>query len=126
MKKIIAGILVAAFMAATVCPPQAQAANDESGGVKGFLTGCCFGMRVAADYNEKGIGERDFVPWFFVGFCLGTRAQSDYADGKSTQLREWGRILPYVGVVFAIWDGVDGANGVTRSDYAEKYGSTYY
>jgi len=99
MKKIIAGLLVAAFMLVSVSPTPAQAATGEGrGGVMGFIAGCCFGVRAGADYN----------------------------DGKEIHWREWIMLIPYVNIVFAIWNGVDGANGVTRADYAEQYGSTYY
>ena len=99
MKKIIAGLLVAAFMLVSVSPVQAEMAEGEGrGGVMGFIAGCCFGVRAGSDYN----------------------------DGKEIHWREWVMLIPYVNIVFAIWSGVDGANGVTRADYAEQYGSTYY
>ncbi|VGO22552.1 hypothetical protein [Pontiella sulfatireligans] len=126
MKRIIAGLLVTAFMLASTATTQAEAAKDDGGGLKGFLTGCCLGTRAAADYNTDGIGDRDFVPWFFVGCCLGGRTQIAYTDGKTVHWREWGRLIPYAGIVFAVWDGVDGAGGETTADFVEKYGSTYY
>jgi hypothetical protein len=73
-------------------------AEKGRGCVMGFLAGCCFGIRTAADYNS----------------------------GLDVHWREWVRLIPYVGIVFAVWDGIDGANGVTRASYAEQYGSTYY
>lgn len=86
-------------MLVSVSPTPAQAATGEGrGGVMGFIAGCCFGVRAGADYN----------------------------DGKEIHWREWIMLIPYVNIVFAIWNGVDGANGVTRADYAEQYGSTYY
>lgn len=97
MKKIIAGILVAAMVLTTVAPT-AQAAEKGRGGVMGFIAGCCFGIRAGADYN----------------------------DGKEIVWREWVMLIPYVNIVFAIWNGIDGANGTTRADYAEQYGSTYF
>lgn len=97
MKKLIAGILVAAFMLASVSPVQAEK-GEGRGGFMGFIAGCCFGIRAGADYNS----------------------------GKEIHWREWVKLIPYVGLVFAVWDGIDGANGVTRADYAEQYGSTYY
>lgn len=97
MKKIIAGLLVVAFMAVAISPAQA-AKGEGRGGVMGFIAGCCFGMRAGSDYN----------------------------DGKEIHWREWCHLIPYVGIVFMIWDGVDGANGVTRAQYAEQYGSTYF
>jgi hypothetical protein len=126
MKKVIAGIMVGTIIFCTLAPSQAEPAKSEKGGVKGFLSGCCFGTRGAVDFNTDGTGDRDFLSWFVVGCCLGGRAQIDYADGKDIHWREFCRVFPYVGVVFMIWDGVDGANGVTRADIAEKYGSIYY
>lgn len=96
MKKLIAGILVATMVLTTVAP--IAQAGEGRGGVMGFIAGCCFGMRAGADYN----------------------------DGKEIVWREWCQLIPYVGIVFAIWNGVDGASGVTRADYAETYGSTYF
>ncbi|WP_372808255.1 hypothetical protein [Pontiella sp.] len=124
MKKTVAGLLVASFVVATIAP--AHAAEAKKGGVEGFLSGCCLGARTAADYNTEGTGEREFVPWLLVGCCLGGRTQIDYAQGKDIHWRDWGRLIPYAGVVFAVWDGLDGANGVTRPGIAETYGSTYY
>lgn len=97
MKKLIAGILVAAMVVCTVVP-QAQAGDKGRGGFMGFIAGCCFGIRAGADYN----------------------------DGKEIVWREWVMLIPYVNIVFAIWNGIDGANGVTRADYAEQYGSTFF
>ncbi len=99
MKKLIACLLAGAFMMATVAPVQAEMAKGEGrGGVMGFIAGCCFGVRAGSDYN----------------------------DGKEIHWREWVMLIPYVNLVFAVWNGIDGANGVTRADYAEQYGSTYY
>ena len=97
MKKLIAGLLVAVMVLGTVAP-QAQAAEKGRGGIMGFIAGCCFGVRAGSDYNS----------------------------GKEIHWREWVRLIPYVGLVFAIWDGIDGANGTTRADYAEQYGSTFF
>ncbi len=120
MKKIITGLLLATFMLASIAPAQA------AGGFEGFLTGCCFGPRAVGDFNAEGIGDREFGWWFLAGCCFGPRAQIDYANGKLVHWREWGRAIPYAGIVFAIWDGIDGANGTTRSGLVEMYGSTYY
>lgn len=68
------------------------------GGLMGFIAGCCFGIRAAGAYNE----------------------------GKEIHWREWVRLIPYLNIVFAIWDGIDGANGMTTGDYAKKYGSVFY
>jgi phosphotransferase system glucose/maltose/N-acetylglucosamine-specific IIC component len=75
-----------------------QAVNTNRGGIMGFIAGCCFGPRAGSDYN----------------------------DGKEIHWREWALLVPVVSIVFAVWNGIDGANGVTTKDYAEKYGASYY
>ncbi len=123
MKKIAAFVAIATAMAVTT--PATRAANPDAGGIKGFLVGCCFGMRTSADYNENGTGGRDFLTWFLTG-CLGGRTQMDYEKGKSVYWREIARIVPYVGVIFQIWDGVEGAQGMTRSAYQQSLGASYF
>ena len=56
----------------------------------------------------------------------GIRAGADYNSGKEIHWREWCMLIPYVNIVFAIWNGIDGANGVTRADYASQYGGMFY
>lgn len=70
----------------------------QSGGIGGALVGCCFGVRTAGAFNE----------------------------GKQLHFRDWGRIIPYVGVVFAVWDGIEGAQGITSGQLRQSYGATYY
>lgn len=89
-------ILLVALMALLSVAPGAMARDN--GGLVGGIIGCCFGVRSAAAYN----------------------------DGKDLHWREWGRIIPFVEIVFMIWDGVDGLNGRTTADYASQYGSNYY
>lgn len=98
MKKVIAGILVLTMVAFSFAPVAQAKTGEGRGGVMGFIAGCCFGMRAGSDYN----------------------------DGKEIHWREWCHLIPYVGLVFALWDGIDGANGTTRADYAEQYGSVYF
>lgn len=125
MKRVMI-VFVAAVLFMTSMSEVSHAANSEPGGFKGLLSGCCFGHRVAGDYNELGTGKVNFTGWFLVGFCFGIRAQEDYSTGKDMTFRDWGRAIPYVNIVFAIWDGIDGANGLTRSDYQMKFGASYY
>ena len=96
MKKFIAGLLLAVFLMGVASP--SMAINANRGGIMGFIAGCCFGIRTGAAYN----------------------------DGKEVHWRQWGRIVPFVGIVLAIWDGIDGANGVTTKEYAVKYGTIFY
>lgn len=94
MKKFVF-VLMAGLLLSTAGVSQAATSR---GGLMGFISGCCFGVRSGAAYN----------------------------DGKEIHWRQWIRLIPIVGLVGAVWDGVDGANGVTTSDYAKKYGSIYY
>ncbi len=96
MKKVIGGVLAALMIQLTLAP--VASASSGRGGFMGLVAGCCFGIRAAAAYN----------------------------DGKDIHWREWCQVIPYVGLVFAIWNGIDGANGVTTADLTARYGATYY
>ena len=96
MKKTLVCVMAAVMLAMSVGSAPAEAQGR--GGFMGFIAGCCFGIRAGAAYN----------------------------DGKEIHWREWCGLIPYVGIVFAIWNGIDGANGVTTADYAKKYGSSFY
>lgn len=96
MRKLMVAALAAMILVGTV--GSSSAINTNRGGLMGFIAGCCFGIRTGAAYN----------------------------DGKEVHWRQWCRLIPYVGVVFAIWDGVDGTNGMQTKDYASKYGSVFY
>jgi len=76
--------------------PTAQA--EGRGGFMGFIAGCCFGLRTGGDYNE----------------------------GKEVHWREWVMLIPIANLVFAVWTGIEGAQGKTTSDYAAEYGSSFY
>jgi hypothetical protein len=96
MKKTIACMMAAMMLALSA--GSASAVNENRGGVMGFIAGCCFGIRAGGEYNE----------------------------GKEIHWREWVTLIPYVNIVFAIWNGIDGANGMSTKDYAKKYGSSFY
>ncbi len=89
-------IMMVVLMALLSIAPAAMA--HETGGITAGIIGCFFGVRSATAFN----------------------------DGKDLHWREWIRIIPFVNIVFAIWDGVDGANGRTTSSLATEYGSNYY
>jgi hypothetical protein len=100
MKKWVASLIIGMFVLLAVAPA-ANAAGGKGngrGGFMGFIAGCCFGVRAGSAYN----------------------------DGKELHFREWCTIIPYVGLVFSIWNGIDCAGGTTTSDLAAKYGATYY
>ena len=96
MKKIVVSLAICSILLSSVSP--SQAINEQRGGLMGFIAGCCFGIRSGAAYN----------------------------DGKEIHWREWILLVPIVGFVCAIWNGIDGANGMQTSDYAKKYGSAFY
>lgn len=89
---------IAVVVALALLGTTAGAAGTGRGGFMGFIAGCCFGIRAGGDYNE----------------------------GKDIHWREWCRLIPWAGIVFAVWDGIEGAQGKTRSDYAREYGSHFY
>jgi len=97
MKKIVAGLLIALLMFLAFAPA-VSAVNSQRGGFMGFIAGCCFGIRAGAAYN----------------------------DGKELHFREWCTIIPLVGLVFGIWNGMTCSSGTTTADLAKEYGATYY
>ena len=97
MKKLSLVLLAGSMLLAVPMQVDAQAASGR-GGIGGFLVGCCFGVRTAGQFNE----------------------------GKDLHFRDWGRIIPYVGAVFSIWDGIEGAQGKTSSDLQATYGAQYF
>ena len=101
MKKSIVAFLVV-LMALFATAPAASAAKAKitrpAGGVAGFLVGCCIGPRSAAAYNE----------------------------GKDLHWTEWARLIPYVGWVVGIINGIDAFNGMDTADMVKTYGSQYY
>jgi hypothetical protein len=85
-------------MLALVCATATPVQAAGRGGLMGFIAGCCFGIRAGGDYNE----------------------------GKEIHWREWIRIIPVVGLIIGIWDGIECYNGKTGADYAAQYGSQFY
>jgi hypothetical protein len=96
MKKTLLSLAIIGILFSSV--GTSQALNEQRGGFMGFIAGCCFGIRAGAAYN----------------------------DGREIHWREWCGLIPYVGIIFSIWNGIDGANGMQKSDYAKKYGSVFY
>jgi len=97
MKKLCLAFVASTLLLAVPMQAQAQAASGRGGPI-GFVVGCCFGVRTAAQWNE----------------------------GKDLHFRDWGRIVPYVGAVFAIWDGIEGAQGTTTATLQTTYGLQYF
>lgn len=97
MKKTLL-IALTALLTLTAAPTIKAETAPGRGGCIGAIVGCCFGIRSAAAYNE----------------------------GKSLDIREWLRVIPVAGVVAAVWNSIEGWNGVTTSDLREKVGAEYY
>jgi hypothetical protein len=96
MKKWIVAGLMTAMLLGGL--PQQADAQMERGGIGGLLVGCCFGIRTTGQWN----------------------------DGKDLHFRDWGRLIPVVNIVLAVWDGIQGYEGITTSDLSQEYGSQYY
>ena len=98
MKKVLLVCCVAAFLV-TLAPANSEAKTDHGkGGLPAFVIGCCWGVREGTEWNE----------------------------GANLHWREWCRIVPLVGTVIAIWDGVECAGGATAHDWAKKNGADWY
>jgi len=95
MKKVLVAGIVAVMLMGSM--PQAEA-QQRSGGIGGFLVGCCFGIRTAGQFNA----------------------------GKDLHFRDWGRLIPIVNIGLAVWDGIQGFEGVTTADLSRNYGSQFY
>ncbi len=90
--------VVSVLVALLIGASSVAEAKEGRGGLGGLLVGCCFGVRTAGAFNE----------------------------GQQLHFRDWARLVPYVGVIFAVWDGVEGAKGMTASDLRRSYGAVYY
>ena len=91
-------LIVAALATATLAMATSTVQAREAGGLAGGIVGCCFGVRTAAAWNE----------------------------GKNLDIREWLRIVPFAGIVAAVWNTVDGWNGITTADLRQIAGEQYY
>ena len=96
-KMLILGTVAAFLMASTVFTSEARV-NREPGGIGAFFIGCCWGIREGSEWNE----------------------------GADMHWREWCRIIPWAGIVFAIWDGVDCYKGIGAHEWAKKNGANWY
>ena len=67
-----------------------------------------------------------FIVAFLVGCCWGIREGSEWNEGADMHWREWCRIIPYVGGLFAIWDGIDCYGGMTAHEWAKKNAANWY
>ncbi len=80
-KSLCLGVAMAALLCSL--PSSAQAQERGRGGVMGFIAGCCFGPRAAADYNEGK--EIHFREWLRI---FGVFAIWDGVDGMSGKTRD--------------------------------------
>lgn len=100
MKKMIIATIAITFMLSILAPIPTMARNEnrKPGGIAAFFIGCCFGPRVGTEWNE----------------------------GADMHWREWAPIIPYVGIIFSIWNGIDCADGMTAHEFAEQNGANWY
>lgn len=63
---------------------------------------------------------------FVVGCCFGIRTAGAWNEGKELHFRDWGRIIPFVSIVLAVWDGFDSYSGVTTKDLQTKYPGNFF
>ncbi len=50
----------------------------------------------------------------------------EWNDGAELHWREWTPLIPYVGFIFSVWNGLDCYNGMTAHQWAEKNGANWY
>lgn len=93
--------------------------------MKKIMTVCLFALMLTSAVPAQAAG-RGGLMGFIAGCCFGIRAGGAYNEGKEIHWREWVGLIPIANIVFAIWNGIEGANGMTTSDYAAKYGSQFY
>ena len=87
------------------------------------VLGCMLSMGAVTVRAEQAQEQRGGAMGFVAGCLFGLRAAAAYNEGKEIHWREWARALFSP---FAIWDGIDGAKGVTSSSLAEMYGAQFY
>ena len=63
---------------------------------------------------------------FFIGCCWGLREGLEYNEGADLHWREIAVIIPYVGLVISIWNGVECYKGATAHEWAEQNGANWY
>lgn len=98
MRKAVVLLCCAVFLI-SIAPIASEAKVDrEPGGPAAFLVGCCWGIREGTQWN----------------------------DGSDMHWREWVRIVPIVGFVVAIWDGIECYNGITSHEWARQNGANWY
>jgi len=98
MKNVVITVLVVAFLC-SIAPTKSEAkTTQQPGGLPAFVVGCCWGLREGTEWNE----------------------------GAAMHWREWVRIVPLVGTVIAIWDGVECAQGIKAHDWAKTNGADWY
>ncbi|MDD4870794.1 MAG: hypothetical protein PHR77_09560 [Kiritimatiellae bacterium] len=98
MKKVLIACFVVALIL-TLNPVTSEAkTSTQPGGLPAFVVGCCWGLREGTEWNE----------------------------GAGMHWREWVRIVPFVGAVIAVWDGVECYQGIKAHDWAKQNGADWY
>ena len=84
---------------------------------------CLLGLGAVEGRAEEADKGRGGAMGFVAGCLFGLRGAAAYNEGKEIHWREWARVMF---APFAIWDGIDGAQGVTSASLAKQYGAQYY
>ena len=66
------------------------------------------------------------APAFFIGCCFGLREGTMWNEGADLHWREWSTIIPVVGGLVAIWNGIECAQGLTSRQFVEQFGVNWY
>ncbi len=91
--------------------------------MKKIIAGLLVAMFLLGAVNTTMAAEgRGGFMGFIAGCCFGIRAAGEYNEGKNIHWREWLQLI----IVGQIWNGIDGAKGMTSKDLVEKYGASYY
>ena len=100
MKKVLGMALALTLVASIAAPLTAEARNTTRapGGAPAFFIGCCFGLREGTEWNE----------------------------GADLHWREWAVVVPAVGVLVSVWNGIECANGLTAHQFAEQNAANWY
>ena len=100
MKRLTTVVLVLIVSCAVLMPYEALARRSprQPGGIRAFFVGCCLGLREGTMWNE----------------------------GADVHWREWAVLIPAVGIVFSIWNGIECAHGWTSVQWAEQNAANWY
>lgn len=86
-----------------------------------LILALCPGISEARIQREPG-----GFPAFLIGCCLGLREGTQWNEGSVLHWREWSTLIPVVGIGFAVWNGVECAQGKRAHEWATDHGADWY